>query len=76
MRQKGINMRTGQTVEISVKSFFTGMDSAEQVFFDLLRRRIAIRLAIGTEPSTVWDYPADNAVFSDIHALERESCYE
>jgi len=69
-------MRTEHTIEISVKSFFAGMSSAEQVFFDLLRRRIADRLAIGIEPASEGAYTAETAVFPGVYAPARETCYE
>jgi hypothetical protein len=72
MRQKGNNMQTKQTIEISVRSFFTGMKSAEQVFVDLIRRRIATRSVISFEPSNEGDYSDNNVVFPGVHAHERE----
>ena len=64
-------MKKDKTIEISVKTVFTGRKSAEQAFIDLIKRRIAMMSANGLEPFINTEYNNGNVVFPDVHAPER-----
>ena len=64
-------MKKDKTIEISVKTVFTGRKSAEQAFIDLIKRRIAMMSANGLEPLINTEYNNCNVVFPDVDAPER-----
>ena len=67
-------MKNEKTIEISVKTVFTGRKSVEQVFIDLIKRKYAVISTNGLEPPIRTDYNNGNVVFPDVHAPEREIC--
>jgi hypothetical protein len=72
-------LKKDKTVEISVKTVFTGKRSAEQAFVDLIRQRKPGKSANNLELFTKTVYNGNNfdsVVFPDIHAPERGICYE
>ena len=72
-------MRKEKTVEISVKTVFTGKRSAEQAFVDLIKQRKPGISANSLEMFTKKAYNNsnfDSVVFPGIHAPERGICYE
>jgi hypothetical protein len=69
-------MRNAKPIEISVKTVFTGMESAEQVFIDLIRLKNAEKTKLGLESLMQNEYNTSNVVFPAVHAPERGICYE
>ena len=69
-------MKNNKSIEISVKTVFTGRRSVEQAFVDLIRRRINPGSTIGLELIHNQRYN-DIVVFPDVHkASERRICNE
>jgi hypothetical protein len=72
-------MKNEKTIEISVKTLFTGKISQEQAFVDLIRRRSGRN---GVKSTTEFAlipklmYNRDTVVFPGVHAPERGKCYE
>ena len=69
-------MKNEKPIEISVKTVFTGKQSQEQAFVDLIRRRNGLKSTdnLAFIPNQVY---TDTVVFPDVReAPERGICYE